>query len=1783
MPPSLENRLEEWRRELLDTTKRNPLISLKLGKSGAVEILDPTGSVLWEELIVRQIAVRFSPRGASESSEAGDEETPTDETPPPVRLPGTAWTDQPDDKLSSRLANLAKIARTAAAELGISTLHVAFGMVHWAESPESSILFNAPLLLYPIELKRGNIQADWEMKPIEAEPIVNQTLAQLLLDQFRLAIPGMPDLPGDESVSSLHSYLASVREAIRDAKNWSVSERCVIGNFAFQKIAMWQDLGKNSRKILQHPICRAIAGDSEAMSTGISDLPTARQLDSVADPLTTFHVLDCDSSQHEAIEAAKRGVSLVLDGPPGTGKSQTIANIISEFLAANRTVLFVSEKAAALEVVKKRLEEKGLIDFCLDCHGREADKKAILKELGKCLELDAPARSEPTQPLERLRDHRAKLNAVVAALHQKREPLGKSVFEVQGLLASLHSAPATRLHMPDPLEISGSRLREIDSAFDELADLGPTVREFATHPWRRLDIDRGPHVLRERIEHHLERLRSGLRRAVEGIEKCAPLGLISESTTLDPWIALVESIGEPGSIPLVPRSWFQSDPGASASRCLELESEVSGLRRLVEKNPLIIESAVLALDEVGLSRIRRQNGRCALTLIEAERPTVRRERDRLQDTLDALSKLRIAAHSAMLAHRVVVERLDLPKTRFRFAIFSKVARLLARSLTVSNREHFGLDPSSRAEVLKIVRKCLDVEAEASDIRARLVEQLLPSAFDPEAAPRARAVLGFQSRILRLLPAWSNARREIAELYPHDLPETSDLFSQIKLLVEYHDLIQSTEKLGAAYAGRLLVDHRGRVDWKATEQSLLEVAKFDDLLKLYKTLPDSVGRLGEAETHALRAECTQLARSAEQVEEAMSTTSEILDLSNFLKNTAEQRLTIEDLLARIDSTIVEVRARIETLDAVTSLIPAHRDFALRSLPECVQLVDRIRGHDERIRHLSTSIGIAPGDPMALDLAGLADSSRKLIAWLNKRTDRSIPAVFVNVFTDAQLHVQASEILAAAYPSLPELRESWTKIQWTLRVRDADDREPELSELRVYDLVRWVEDRLLDLDRIDEWYRFKKLQRRFDAISLQEPFREVLGGRLDPERARSAFQCAFYRAWLDQVSSEEPHLDSLTTEGRRREIEEFRRLDLESIRIAPTRVREILLSAPGRPRPDSLQVPKSSELGTLLREINKKSRHLPLRDLIAKCPTHLQRIKPCLMMSPLAVSTHLSLSDIHFDLVIFDEASQVRPYDAISSIFRGTQLIVAGDQKQLPPTNFFERMAEEDESDSDDEDRISDYESILDVCCTLGFARKRLRWHYRSRRESLIAFSNRYFYDGELVTFPSAVDEMVDPGVRFIHVAEGRWRSGSSGGFNAVEAATTARMVIEHFRRTPEKSLGVITMNSRQERAILDELERLRREDLSLEEFFDHERPEPFFVKNLENVQGDEREVIFLSIAYGPDDQGRVYQRFGPLNVAGGERRLNVAITRARESMTVISSMRPHDIDLTKSKARGVHLLRAYLDFAERGAAALDSQSTASGLREFDSPFEAEVARALEARGLRVLSQVGCGGYRIDLALTHPNHPGLFVLGIECDGATYHSSATARDRDRLRQDVLERLGWHILRVWSTDWVRGRAQQIDRIVTAYEARIVEHDAAAATASEIDPTQDVGSDLIELDLNEEPTGTSDPEDRQDIEHETAQPGSPRIRIAPQPPRKIHEFSDNEIRDTILSTLRSCGPTENDDLTKAVSLTLGFQRTGIRIKERLESTIDRLRRDGLIERCDGTKLRVVAFRSQIS
>lgn len=537
----------------------------------------------------------------------------------------------------------------------------------------------------------------------------------------------------------------------------------------------------------------------------------------------------------------------------------------------------------------------------------------------------------------------------------------------------------------------------------------------------------------------------------------------------------------------------------------------------------------------------------------------------------------------------------------------------------------------------------------------------------------------------------------------------------------------------------------------------------------------------------------------------------------------------------------------------------------------------------------------------------------------------------------------------------------------------------------------------------------------------------------------FEYSYQSWWLRKAIDREPVLCNFSSAEHDRKIAEFKAADERFQKLTQQYISAKLAGQ----IPASVEVVPGadSELGKLRRELQKQRKHMPIRLLVQSLPSLMARLKPCLLMSPLSVAQYLDASHAQFDVVIFDEASQIPVWDAVGAIARGKQLVCVGDPKQLPPTNFFSRS--DDSDDVADSDDVQDLESILDECLTIGLPELRLNWHYRSKHEGLITFSNVTYYDNELVTFPSPVTN--DQSVRFERVQGVYDRGGSRA--NRAEADAIVKAIERHYLDSVKRhlTLGIVTFNQAQQSLIERMLDERRRASQQLDQAIAQAAQEPLFIKNLENVQGDERDIIFFSVTYGPDASGKVSLNFGPLNLEGGHRRLNVAVSRARVGVVIFSTLLPEQIDLSRVRAAGVRDLKNYMEFAIRGPRALVEQSMPTG-REPDSPFERQVISALREKGWTAHPQVGVSGYRIDIGVVDPRVPGRYLLGVECDGAMYHSGATARDRDRLRQHVLEGLGWALYRIWSTDWWLNPEEPIRKLV----ARLEELVAAVPTEDE-------------------------------------------------------------------------------------------------------------------------------------
>lgn len=583
--------------------------------------------------------------------------------------------------------------------------------------------------------------------------------------------------------------------------------------------------------------------------------------------------------------------------------------------------------------------------------------------------------------------------------------------------------------------------------------------------------------------------------------------------------------------------------------------------------------------------------------------------------------------------------------------------------------------------------------------------------------------------------------------------------------------------------------------------------------------------------------------------------------------------------------------------------------------------------------------------------------------------------------------------------------------------------DLSDYDLTNFTQLLDDLLSAIPDLRAVFRYRDARRDAVAGGLGGFAVAVEGGAIVPQTLPEEFELAYSTKMLNDVLVEQSSLSSFTGVRQEDRIKKFRELDQEYTRLCSRMVYAKVAAGLPRRRSGSV-LAKTAPLGILRHECEKKARHKPVRQLLGEIGSLAGMLKPCFLMSPLSVAQYLPANTSQFDLIVFDEASQIPVWDAVGVIARANQVIVVGDPKQMPPTNFFQKG---DNGVDVDIEGVEDLESILDECIAAGVHSTHLNWHYRSRHESLISFSNHNYYEDRLLTFPAA-SESPNLGVRFAYVADGVYDRKASR--TNVNEATALVDYIFSVARDPEqrkRSMGVVTFSEAQKQLIEDIVEKRREKDHSLEEFFSDQGDEPFFVKNLENVQGDERDVVLFSVCYAPDSDGKFTMNFGPLNRTGGERRLNVAITRAKEQVVIFSSIRASQIDLNRTESVGVSHLKDFIDYAEKGA----HVEVRTGTAPLCDSFAGMVTVFLEKKGYKVEHDIGLSDRKIDIAVRNPQNESEFLLGIECDGPSYAAPRTARDRDSLRGAVLRSLGWRICNVWSVDWAFDRSRAEERLL--------------------------------------------------------------------------------------------------------------------------------------------------------
>ena len=1542
------------------------------------------------------------------------------------------------DELQGRMAGVRDQARTALQDLGVNLLHLAVGFLEWFESPTSDKALIAPLLLYPAELDRKPIAGTGQYRYTlrgEQDPIINITLKQRLANDFNLIVPEFEENDAPES------YMERMAQVIKVLPRWRIRRFATIGLFSFSRLAMYNDLdparwgnneGLASAGVLGSLFSRKEGQPSEAHSYDLDDRTVEAEV-----PVL---IRDADSSQHQAIIEVMRGRNLVIQGPPGTGKSQTIANIIAASLSKGKSVLFVAEKGAALDVVKKRLDEAGIGEFCLELHSTKVKKTEVLGSLERRLNIPATkpiveferAKAQLYAMRDRLSSHSRTVNTPFGALDVCDRGVWRpaTIYDILWREQRMRSIPfilhgLERIVLSDAIlttRADEARRRDRLMLIERMASgFHGKFGSLENHPWsfvRNLEIQflDEASIVQMAVAAGDQLARLWELRGGEVQRLCGGLLPVSLFDLLDLSQDLLE-IATPS--PLVRESLVRAVLGGGVSSAAIIDV----LDAFMEKRRLQTTRSELLVDPsggsfLGADVLRVVVGEAESAGLEAITIAQMKVRaDAINCDLDRLDR-------AVAISRELFEVLGLLQAPICVRTLMPVLDLIELLPALNRRALLARTPSVLDEgAADTLERAKGVLGELLNKKTQLQSQVvIDSELSVTEVRRLVSVLKSTSFFGRFFSEYRSAKKAcLARLKSTSLKDEQqviDVFQEVADYLEeqqrfendrifsavcaHHfrgletdvDLLVDTNKLGACVRSRFV--GLGEIE-KGIRKFLFD-AEMESI--------DALRQLGGDERVSdLRLIVGQLSDSTQPFE------LKIQELTNEIV-----------AIQRVSRALIELGFR--------------SDISPKQAAEMLHVVSRSSVLDATIRSAASLEGIGLGilSGSYSDLDSILESMSESLRFVEAIRSDNLPNGVLTRLTSSDLTLSAvfsetREVGASLQNSVNSAINAVSAL-WKEVIPGSDSPNAIrliCEEESIPDLSRVVKAAITQPAELMPWIAFQR--------AIEEARADGLGDILDVydqagkpyTHLVSSYERLLYVSLAKAALKVYPQIAAQTGQSLDDVRSQFRNLDK---RILEMQSQALVASLAATPIPEgvkSLRKGDCTEAALIRNEIGKKMRHIPIRELYLRASNAIRAMKPCLMMSPSSVSQYLNPNQA-FDIVIIDEASQMRPEESIGTLARGKQAVIVGDTKQLPPSNFFARQDTSALQEDDGEYEKVVAESVLDVASVSFHPMRKLLWHYRSRHGALIAFSNRHFYGDELMVFPSPQEGSSSSRVRLVRV-EGRYRAS----VNVPEAHAVAEAAIEFMTLHPDKSLGIVALNQPQRDLILGEMDRIFARDSASEDYRAHWQNtlEPFFVKNLENVQGDERDFIFISTVYGPDENGNLMQRFGPINGAAGDRRLNVLFSRAKIGVTVFSSMSPDKIRVDDNTPRGTRLLKEYLQYAATGR--LDAGDV--GHQECDSDFEHFVKEHLEAKGYEVFCQIGVAGFRIDLGVKHPKWPHGFLLGIECDGATYHSSLSARDRDRLRQQVLESLGWTIYRVWSTDWFLDQNREINKMVSFIE----------------------------------------------------------------------------------------------------------------------------------------------------
>ena len=1459
----------------------------------------------------------------------------------------------------SRLSSILSKARMYQEERGLDVVYVALGYLKWTlPNAEKQDEFKSPILLLPVELTKQKSDSGEIYSIVKfSEPLFNPSLDHKLTVEAKIDLSSLRKIIESEKID-VEALFETVAELKPKNMLWSVQREASFGVYPFQGIELYHDLDTQICNFSSFPIVSELMVGKDSSSRSNTMEFSEDDVDShVGKQLVPHIVLDADSSQFISLLKVANNENVALEGPPGSGKSQTIVNAIANAIYTGKKVLFVAQKVTALEVVLSRLQSLGLNKFVLPLMGGHGSTDEFYEAVGNRLAMRPSILPRDLDNLKAQYDtYRHKLSAYIDVLTRPVKGTGMSVHQVLGISISnakfIQSLPLKLRNVrvyPEKL-IKDFGPSDIDSMALQIADwclrlLNNKIPK--SSPW----VDAPAETLDTNV---INGALVDFGRASIEIDS-ALSKLNAEETRL-----IFEFFNNPLQVIEHRINEISSDPNLIIAYELCVEKGKTDfdeyLRDLIDANENLSAFQV----QLGLSFKE-------LRTISASK----RRLLQLQNLVVALEVESISIGSVksleanLINRRSVLHRL--------ISIKPEILSWVSSSISVQQILAFELSINDQAtiQLMKSYLKELGIDGFRAEFRK--VKQLFKSRsqiFLEEETPSSYVLSNLQSTI------------QSGGMF-------SFLSSNFKSAMQEASRLLRTNGSKQSALGRLQEAQAFIKDWENLEiynQVDILNSQTIDLLSNLQNIMDSLE--------------TTINSSGVNFFTALqvSTFDGLKDFISDLNISGSQNLSWD----QISSEAALVESQLELLQgSLNDLIDAEKIFAsLNSIPlsDLQNLINNSGPIDDVLVKRSKSID-------ALD-ADFSDDEFARAVFAASKSLNDLPVATLKLLFDANFS-QVLDTLDKLLPMYRICQKSFTSIMLAKKVN-----------------IEWISlNQVLEVlakHRSDQSGLSSLISRRAVFSEAENAGLENLLFKMEEagisENFEEVAKAALSASLQDQVQHEFGALlmqfDGTSLSAARKKIQS---IDRKVINISR---HEVANSAIARSKPPAgISYGKKSdytELGLLNHELQKE-RRTPPRKVLKRAQNALMEMFPCYMMVPTAVAQHLPKKTV-FDLVIIDEASQMTPEHSISALMRAKNAFIAGDTNQLPPTSFFKGLSVDEE---EDDDVVTTEESILELANVQFHPKHRLLWHYRSKHEDLIAFSNHYVYDSELVIFPSPNPTTKELGVSLIEV-NGTFQRG----INPAEAQVMLDAIVQFMKETPNRSLGVAVMNQSQMEQLEALVLREAESNKAVQKYIDHwasanQGLEKFFVKNLENVQGDERDVIFVGTVYGRDPEGRFYQRFGPINGPAGKRRLNVLFSRAKEQMVTFSSIPLSEFNPSPTN-EGATLLRRWLEFsATKRLGEVPHSHDRAG--QTDSPFEDHVIEAVKSLGYEAVPQVGVSSYFIDIGVKHPSYPFGYICGVECDGATYHSSKSARDRDRLREEVLNRLGWDLHRIWSTDWFR------------------------------------------------------------------------------------------------------------------------------------------------------------------